>query len=215
MGYEDWSHWLFNDSAVAVQTESVREAWPYTRSIAREAGWQWRIPLQHRVGNGIVFCSRYLQDDEARKQLLANIEGKTLVEPRVIKFRPGQRREHWKKNCVAVGLASGFIEPLESTSIHLIQRSVIRLMQMFPKAGIQQSDIDEFNQQMSSEIEHIRDFIVLHYHVTEAPGHAVLACLPRHEHSRVAPATASTCSARPAACSACRMSCSPRTRGSR
>ena len=98
-----------------------------------------------------------------------------LTEPRVIKFRPGQRREHWKKNCVAVGLASGFIEPLESTSIHLIQRSMIRLMQMFPRAGIQQSDIDEFNQQMSSEIEHIRDFIVLHYHVTESPGHAVLA----------------------------------------
>ena len=166
VGYEDWSHWLYNDSAVAVQTESVREAWPYTRSIARDAGWQWRIPLQHRVGNGIVFCSRYLSDDQAKKELLANVEGKVLTEPRVIKFRPGQRREHWKKNCVCVGLASGFIEPLESTSIHLIQRSIIRLMQMFPKDGIKQSDIDEFNQQMSSEIEHIRDFIVLHYHVT-------------------------------------------------
>jgi tryptophan halogenase len=166
VGYEDWSHWLYNDSAVAVQTESVREPWPYTRSIAREAGWQWRIPLQHRVGNGIVYCSRYLSDEQAKQQLLANIEGKALTEPRVIKFRPGQRREHWKKNCVCVGLASGFLEPLESTSIHLIQRSIVRLMQMFPRTSIQQSDIDEFNAQMSSEIEHIRDFIVLHYHVT-------------------------------------------------
>jgi tryptophan halogenase len=167
VGYEDWSHWLYNDSAVALQTESVRDAWPYTRSIAREAGWQWRIPLQHRVGNGIVYCSRYLPDDQAKQTLLANVEGKVLTEPRVIKFRPGQRREHWKKNCVAVGLASGFIEPLESTSIHLIQRSMIRLMQMFPRTSIEQSDIDEFNHQMSSEIEHIRDFIVLHYHVTD------------------------------------------------
>jgi tryptophan halogenase len=167
VGYEDWSHWLYNDSAVALQTESVREAWPYTRSIAREAGWQWRIPLQHRVGNGIVYCSRYLPDEQAKQTLLANVEGKPLTEPRVIKFRPGQRREHWKKNCIAVGLASGFIEPLESTSIHLIQRSMIRLMQMFPRTSIQQSDIDEFNRQMSSEIEHIRDFIVLHYHVTD------------------------------------------------
>jgi tryptophan halogenase len=166
VGYEDWSHWLFNDSAIALQTASVREAWPYTRSIARDAGWQWRIPLQHRVGNGIVYCSRYLGDDQARQTLLANVEGKVLTEPRVIKFRPGQRREHWKKNCIAVGLASGFIEPLESTSIHLIQRSVIRMMQMFPADRIQQADIDEFNRQMSSEIEHIRDFIVLHYHVT-------------------------------------------------
>jgi tryptophan 7-halogenase len=166
VGYEDWSHWLYNDSAVAVQTEAVREAWPYTLSIARDAGWQWRIPLQRRVGNGIVFCSRYLSDDQAKQTLLANIEGKVLTEPRVIKFRPGSRREHWKKNCVAMGLASGFIEPLESTSIHLIQRGIIRLMQMFPRTAIEQSDIDEFNQQMSAEIEHIRDFIVLHYHVT-------------------------------------------------
>jgi tryptophan 7-halogenase len=166
VGYEDWSHWLYNDSAVALQTASTREAWPYTRSIARDAGWQWRIPLQHRVGNGIVYCSRYMSDDQAKQELLANVEGKVLTEPRVIKFRPGQRREHWKKNCIAVGLASGFIEPLESTSIHVIQRSIIRLMQMFPAERVEQSDVDEFNQQMSAEIEHIRDFIVLHYHVT-------------------------------------------------
>jgi len=165
-GYEDWSHWLYNDSAVALQTASTGEMLPYTRSIAREAGWQWRIPLQHRVGNGMVYCSRYVGDDEAKKTLLANVTGAVLTEPRVIKFRPGQRRKTWHRNCVAVGLASGFIEPLESTSIHLIQRAVIRLMQMFPRAGIRQTDIDEYNQQTNAEIEHIRDFIVLHYHVT-------------------------------------------------
>ncbi len=167
VGYEDWSHWLYCDSAVALQTASTVEPWPYTRSIARDAGWQWRIPLQHRVGNGMVYCSRYISDDEAKKVLLANVEGKTLTEPRVIKFRPGQRRKVWVKNCVAIGLASGFIEPLESTSIHLIQRGIIRLMQLFPSAGIRQPDVDEYNSQTNWEIEHIRDFIALHYHVTE------------------------------------------------
>lgn len=166
-GYEDWTHWLPSNSAVAVQTESVGSPIPYTRSIARDAGWQWRIPLQHRVGNGIVFSSKHWSDDEAIDVLLNNIEGKRLTEPRVIKFQTGQRRRHWHKNCVAMGLSSGFIEPLESTSIHLIQRSIIRLMQMFPYDGIRQPDIDEFNNQMSYEIEHVRDFIVLHYHVTE------------------------------------------------
>lgn len=167
-GYEDWSHWLPCDSAVAVQTESTGEAiLPYTRSIARESGWQWRIPLQHRVGNGMVYCSRYVNDEQARETLLANIEGELLTEPRVIKFRPGTRLKHWRKNCVAIGLSSGFIEPLESTSIHLIQRGIIRLMQIFPLQGINQSDIDEFNQQTKVELEHIRDFIILHYHVTE------------------------------------------------
>ncbi|MEX2124101.1 MAG: tryptophan halogenase family protein [Woeseia sp.] len=167
MGYEDWSHWLPCDSAVAVQTESTGEAVPYTRSIARDAGWQWRIPLQHRVGNGIVYSSRYISDEDAKKTLLENVEGELLTAPRVIRFRPGQRVQHWKNNCIAIGLASGFIEPLESTSIHLIQRGMIRLMQMFPSVGIKQSDIDEFNQQTRFEIENIRDFIVLHYHVTD------------------------------------------------
>jgi tryptophan halogenase len=165
-GYEDWSHWLPSNSAVAVQTASVGEPVPYTRSIARESGWQWRIPLQHRVGNGMVFSSKYISDDEATQQLLSNVEGERLTEPRVIKFLTGQRRRPWVKNCVAVGLASGFLEPLESTSIHLIQRSIIRLMQMFPYDGIREPDIHEFNQQMRFEVENIRDFIVLHYHVT-------------------------------------------------
>jgi tryptophan halogenase len=164
--YQDWTHWLPCDSAVAVQTESVGDAIPYTRSIAREAGWQWRIPLQHRVGNGMVFCSRYLDDAAATERLIGAIEGKPLMQPRVLKFKPGQRLKTWSGNCVAIGLASGFIEPLESTSIHLIQRGIIRLLQMFPAAGIEASDVDEYNQQTSAEIEHIRDFIVLHYHVT-------------------------------------------------
>ena len=165
-GYEDWSHWLPSDSAVAVQTKSVGDAIPYTRSIAHESGWQWRIPLQHRVGNGLVYCSRYLGDKAAEELLLGHIEGDTLTKPLFIKFRPGQRLRHWNRNCVALGLASGFIEPLESTSIHLIQRGIIRLMQMFPRRGIMQSDIDEFNRQTREEIEHIRDFIILHYKVT-------------------------------------------------
>lgn len=167
VGYEDWSQWLPCDSAVAVQTESVGEPIPYTRSIAHHAGWQWRIPLQHRVGNGLVYCRRYLDDEQAKSLLMENIQGKTITEPRVIRFRPGQRRQHWHKNCVALGLASGFVEPLESTSIHMIQRSIVRLMQMFPLTGIKQSDIDEFNQQTDFELQNIRDFIVLHYHVTE------------------------------------------------
>jgi len=165
-GYDDWSHWLPMDSAVAVQTESISEPIPYTRSIAREAGWQWRIPLQNRVGNGLVFSSRYLSDDEGINLLLNNLEGKPINEPRVIKFQTGTRRKHWNKNCIAMGLSSGFIEPLESTSIHLIQRSITRLMQMFPYDGIRTPDVKEFNSQMDSEIEHIRDFIILHYNVT-------------------------------------------------
>lgn len=165
-GYDDWSHFLPCDSAVAVQTESTGEPVPYTRSIARDAGWQWRIPLQNRIGNGMVFCSRYLSDDEAIDSLLKNVEGRPLNEPRVIKFKTGSRRKHWNKNCIAIGLSSGFIEPLESTSIHLIQRSITRLLQMFPHHGIVDADINEFNQQMFSEIHNTRDFIVLHYCVT-------------------------------------------------
>ena len=164
--YEDWSHWLFCDSAIAVQTESTGPAIPLTRSIAHEAGWQWRIPLQQRVGNGIVFSSRYTDDDRARATLLGNIQGRVLTDPRVIRFTPGQRRKTWSGNCVGIGLASGFLEPIESTSIHLIQRGIVRLLQMFPADGICQSDVDEYNFQTSTEIRHIRDFIILHYHVT-------------------------------------------------
>ncbi len=166
-GYEDWSHWLPCDSAVAVQTTLVGEPVPYTRAIARDFGWQWRIPLQHREGTGLVYCSRYLSDDDAKKTLLQNVDGEPFFEPRVIKFRSGQRLKHWNKNCVALGLASGFIEPLESTSIHLVQQGILRLVSLFPSGGIRQSDIDEFNAQTKVETNNVRDFIILHYHATQ------------------------------------------------
>jgi len=165
--FDDWSQWLPCDSAIAVQTASVSEPIPYTRSIAREAGWQWRIPLQSRVGNGLVFSSTHLTDEQATDMLLNNIEGETLTKPRVIKFRTGQRSQHWNKNCVALGLAAGFVEPLESTAIHMVQRGIIRLLQMFPVGGIRQPDMIEFNKQMSDEYVFIRDFVIMHYHVTE------------------------------------------------
>jgi tryptophan halogenase len=164
--YEDWSHLLFCDSALAVQTESTGAVPPYTRAIAHHSGWQWRIPLQHRVGNGLVYSSRYMDDEEAQRTLMGNLAGEPLMQPRPIRFKPGQRRQSWKGNCIAIGLASGFLEPIESTSIHLIQRNLIRLLQMFPSQGICQTDIDEYNQQAAHEIVHIRDFIILHYHVT-------------------------------------------------
>lgn len=165
-GYEDWSHWLPCDSAVALQTEATGPADPYTRSIAHESGWQWRIPLQHRMGNGLVYCSRYLDDAGAKALLLEKVEGAHRGEPRVLKFRTGRRLKQWHKNVVALGLASGFVEPLESTSIHLIQRGMIRLLQLFPFDGIRESEVAEFNRQSLVEIEHIRDFIILHYKVT-------------------------------------------------
>jgi tryptophan halogenase len=166
-GYEDYSPWLFTDRALAVQTPSGKEIPPYTRAIARDSGWQWRIPLQHRVGNGMVFSSHHQSEDEARTLLLANLEGEPLFEPRLLKFKAGRRLKAWDKNVVSMGLASGFIEPLESTSIHLIQIGVTRLMQLFPFAGITTSLIHRYNEQSKLEYERIRDFIILHYKVTE------------------------------------------------
>jgi tryptophan halogenase len=166
-GYEDWSQWLPCESAVAVQTESLGPPVPYTRAIAHEAGWRWRIPLQHRVGNGMVYCSRFMSDEGATSKLLRDVEGKTLIQPRVIKFKPGRRRQVWNKNVVALGLASGFVEPLESTSIHLIMTGITRLMQLFPFNGVQPSLVELYNSQAQVELERIRDFIVLHYHATE------------------------------------------------
>ncbi|MFO1253414.1 MAG: tryptophan halogenase family protein [Inhella sp.] len=185
VGYEDWSHWLPCDRAVAVQSASVREAPPYTRSIAHPFGWQWRIPLQHRVGNGLVYSSKELSDADAPEVLKQHVEGELLIQPRLLRFTPGQRHRVWSHNCVAVGLSSGFIEPLESTSIHLIQRAAIRLAQLFPAGGIRAVDVEEFNRQAAKDIEHIRDFIVLHYHVTERDD----SSLWRHVRTMEIPAT--------------------------
>jgi len=166
-GFEDWGHWLPTNSALAVQTRSTEPAVPYTRAIAHKAGWRWKIPLQHRVGNGLVYCSDFMSDDEAREMLMSEIEGETLIEPRLIRYRTGRRRKAWDKNVVALGLASGFVEPLESTSIHLIMIGVTRLMQLFPFAGISQAAVDRYNRQADDELEKIRDFIILHYKATE------------------------------------------------
>jgi tryptophan halogenase len=166
-GYEDWDQWLPTDSALAVQTHSTGDVPPYTRAISRSAGWQWRIPLQHRVGNGLVFCSQFLSEDEARAELKSNLDGEMLFEPRLIRYRTGRRRKIWDKNCVALGLASGFLEPLESTSIHLIQIGVTRLIQMFPFSGVSEAMIARYNDQSTNEFERIRDFIILHYKLTE------------------------------------------------
>ncbi|WP_295802891.1 tryptophan halogenase family protein [uncultured Microbulbifer sp.] len=166
-GFDDWGHWLPCDRAVAVQTGKSANPVPYTRSIARESGWQWRIPLQSRTGNGLVFCSHYMDENQALEQLLQNVEGEPLNQPRVIPFRTGTRRQHWNKNCVAIGLSSGFIEPLESTSIHLIQRSIVRLMTLFPSNGIVAADVDEYNRLIREETENVRDFVVLHYKLTD------------------------------------------------
>ena len=165
-GYESWSQWLPCDSAVAIQTKAVADPIPYTRAIARDSGWQWRIPLQHRVGNGMVYCSRYISSEQAQETLLGNVEGETLTDPLHIKFSAGRRLKQWNKNCLAVGLSSGFLEPLESTSIHLIQQNIVRFLRMFPTTGIRQTEVDEFNKQANFDLETIRDFIILHYKVT-------------------------------------------------
>ena len=166
-GYEDWGHWLPTNSALAVQTKSTGPAVPYTRAIAHTAGWRWKIPLQHRMGNGLVYSNEYMSDDEARATLLEALDGERLIEPRVIRYRTGRRLKTWSKNCVALGLASGFVEPLESTSIHLIMIGVTRLMQLFPFTGISEAVVARYNQQAVDELEKIRDFIILHYKLTE------------------------------------------------
>ena len=166
-GYEDWTHWLPCDRAIAVPCASVEPLIPMTRSTARTAGWQWRIPLQHRIGNGHVYSSKFVGDDEATNVLLSNLDGAQLAEPRYIRYVPGRRTRVWVKNCLALGLAAGFFEPIESTNIHLIQTGISRLLDMFPYAGLDEADIAEANAQAKREYERIRDFIILHYKATE------------------------------------------------
>jgi tryptophan halogenase len=165
VGYEDWGHWIATDSAFAVQTAAVEPARPYTRAIAHAAGWRWQIPLQHRVGNGLIYASAHLSDDEARARLLGAVEGEVLIEPRQIRYRTGRRRRVWEKNCIALSLASGFVEPLESTTLHLIMIGLTRLMQQFPSQGISAAVVERYNDQARRELEAVRDFIILHYHL--------------------------------------------------
>jgi tryptophan halogenase len=165
--FDDWSEWLLCNRALAVPSSSEpRSLRPYTQSIAHQAGWQWRIPLQHRTGNGHVYCDRFISEDEATQVLMDNLEGEPLKDPLSLRFTPGCRKQLWHRNCVALGLASGFIEPLESTSIHLIQIGITNLLKVFPTKGDNEAKAREYNRRMRFEYEAIRDFIILHYHQT-------------------------------------------------
>ena len=166
-GYEDWSHWLPMDRAIAVPSHNAGPPLPFTRSTAHGAGWQWRIPLQHRTGNGHVYSSAYMDETEARAILLANLDGEPLAEPRSLRFTTGMRRQAWSHNVVALGLSAGFIEPLESTSIHLIQNGIARLFALFPDTPISPLEREEYNRGMRELYEDIRDFIILHYKATQ------------------------------------------------
>lgn len=169
-GYEDWRYWLPCDRAVAVPCEVSGNFIPYTRATARSAGWQWRIPLQHRIGNGHVFCSDYVSEDEATATLMSNLDGAALAEPRTLQFATGRRKKIWNRNVLAVGLASGFMEPLESTSIHLIQSIMTRFLTVLPSGPCEPAVLDGFNQRSALEFERIRDFLILHYWANQREG---------------------------------------------
>ena len=166
-GFKDWSSFLPCNRALAVPCESAGPPQPYTRATASSAGWRWRIPLQHRVGNGYVYCSDCISDNEAEINLMENLDGKPLGDIRSLRFVAGHRNLFWNRNCVALGLASGFLEPLESTSIHLIQTGIAKLLALFPARGISQVEIDEYNRLTTLEYEQARDFLILHYKLTQ------------------------------------------------
>jgi tryptophan 7-halogenase len=163
-GFDDWSHWLPCDRALAVPSERVQDPIPYTRSIAHAGGWQWRIPLQHRTGNGMVYSSRFWSDEQAADALQSHLDSRALAEPRLIRFVAGCRRRAWSKNVVAIGLSSGFLEPLESTSIHLIQSGIAKLLSLFPARDCFPETAEQFNRVFSADVESIRDFLIMHYH---------------------------------------------------
>jgi len=169
-GFEDWSHWLPCNRAVAVPCATKGDFTPYTRATARRAGWQWRIPLQHRIGNGLVYCSDDLSDDEAEAMLLAHLDGDPLAEPNRVRFTTGMRRRQWVGNCLALGLSAGFMEPLESTSIHLMQSSIARFLQLLPSGRPAPALVEEFNRQAAFEWRAIRDFLILHYRANGREG---------------------------------------------
>ncbi len=169
-GYDDWSEWLPCNRAMAVPCTRIEPLAPYTRATARAAGWQWRIPLQHRTGNGYVYCSEFVSEDEASATLLANLDGPALADPRPLRFTTGIRKRPWVKNCVALGLASGFMEPLESTSIHLVQIGISKLLALFPDRNFAAHERDEYNRLTALQWTQIRDFLILHYKQTARDG---------------------------------------------
>lgn len=166
-GYDDWSEWLPCNRAVAAPCEARGELLPYTRATARTAGWQWRIPLQHRTGNGYVYWNEFISDDEAAHQLMSTLEGPALAEPKQLFFKTGRRKKFWNKNVVSIGLSGGFLEPLESTSIHLIQEGITALVEFFPQREVSALDAEEYNAQMGLNYERVRDFLLLHYVATQ------------------------------------------------
>ena len=166
-GFEDWSQWLPNNRAAAVPSERIEDPTPFTRSTARESGWQWRIPLQHRTGNGYVFSAEHISEDEAASKLLERLDAPALADPKILRFTAGKRRTTWIKNCLAVGLSGGFLEPLESTSIHLVQVAIVKLLDLFPQKDCHPAILKRFNAEMDELYEGIRDFIIAHYKVTE------------------------------------------------
>ena len=168
--FQDWSHWLPCDRAVAMPCRTKTEVTPYTSAIAMDAGWRWRIPLQHRTGNGYVYSSQFTSDEEATEALVGAVEGEPIADPRILKFRAGRRERSWVHNCISVGLSSGFLEPLESTSIYLIQAAITALVELFPEREISPLDRDEFNRLIDLEYDRIRDFLILHYHATRRDG---------------------------------------------
>ena len=166
-GYDDWSEYLPCNRAYAVPCEIIDPVRPFTRATARHAGWQWRIPLQHRIGNGHVYCDRYISDQDAVDQLMSTLEGKPLADPKQLFFKTGKRRKLWSKNCIAIGLSGGFLEPLESTSIDLIQSGIVNLLNLLPEKECAAADADEYNRLMDREYERVRDFLMLHYVATQ------------------------------------------------
>ncbi|MGB6485607.1 MAG: tryptophan halogenase family protein [Steroidobacteraceae bacterium] len=181
-GYQDWNEWLPCDRAMIVHSERAARPNPYTLVTARDAGWQWQIPLQHRDGNGYIYSGEFSGDDAARALLLRNLSGRALSEPVALRFRPGRRKAAWNRNVVALGLAAGFLEPLEATSIHLIQRGIAMLLKFFPDRDFASADIDRYNRTLQAEFAHVRDFLLMHYSQTERNG-------PFWQHCRDIPLT--------------------------
>lgn len=166
VGFDDWSHWLPVNKAVAAPCKAAEAPVPYTRSTALEAGWKWRIPLQNRVGNGYVYSDQYVSDDEAHDRFVNSLEGELLADPKLLRFTTGKRKKCWVNNCLAMGLSAGFLEPLESTSIHLVQVTIAKLLAMFPREETGDVVRNRFNDEMAEEYDHIKDFLIAHYHVT-------------------------------------------------